>query len=543
MVSFILGMISFLISATFWLSCVGVPLWMILWGVILSTTQSAAQWNRFWDPTIVILVTITLKQALLSTGIAAFFGFFIGLWMGTIKRGRIASFCHAFLMLPYGVPTVVAGTAWVGWLGRSGFLANLAIMSDWAYTLRAVILAHVMFNIPLIAAFVSRARLEVPSLELEAASGLGASVLVRFRYVIWPRVRFSFASACIQTFSLCVMSFALVLILGGGPRVQTLETAIYSKIRSGTLDISGASVCALWELIITVVPWSLLLLLHHFMQRRETVEPGKAAGPRLSKATVSLKEYLAVFISLGFVLPYFLVFSVFFKTSIVSVFDWSLLNQLGGPLVLSLLLAVVSSVGALCIVAIMLFTRNFLIKYFIWFEPVFSVLMSLPSGISVLVLALGMWLAYGHWVDPFSDTFAPFVIMAALQITLFYPLALRILLPVAEGSRLRFYRFLEVAKTLGASPFRAFFEVEWPRWRSPVLSVLGIISAISLGEVAAVSLFYNERLIPLPMLVSRWMAQYRFDEAQALSALLLIISGVFIIIFTDFAHTEGGFGK
>ena len=150
----------------------------------------------------------------------------------------------------------------------------------------------------------------------------------------------------------------------------------------------------------------------------------------------------------------------------------------------------------------------------------------LPSGISVLVLGLGLWLAYGRWVDPFEGSFAA---MAILQATLFVPLAFRTLWPVAMGTQTR---LLEAAATLGARPIRAFWIIEWPRWRGPLATAAGVIAGASLGEVAAVSLFYSENLIPLPLLVARWMGQYRFEEARAVAGLLLLLSAGTVSLVT-----------
>jgi ABC-type Fe3+ transport system permease subunit len=46
-------------------------------------------------------------------------------------------------------------------------------------------------------------------------------------------------------------------------------------------------------------------------------------------------------------------------------------------------------------------------------------------------------------------------------------------------------------------------------------------AALALGELGAVSLFYSEKWISLPLRLSRWMQQYRFEDAQGVSALLL----------------------
>jgi ABC-type Fe3+ transport system permease subunit len=153
-------------------------------------------------------------------------------------------------------------------------------------------------------------------------------------------------------------------------------------------------------------------------------------------------------------------------------------------------------------------------------------LMGVPSGISALVLGLGLWLAYGRWIDPFSGSFFAII---ALQVTIFFPTAFRILWPVARD---REKRLIEAAMMLGASRTQAFWTVEWPRWRPPLLGALAMVIGASLGEVSAVSLFYSENLVPLPLLISRWSTQYRFADAQSVAALLLVLcSGIIFFAF------------
>jgi thiamine transport system permease protein len=152
-----------------------------------------------------------------------------------------------------------------------------------------------------------------------------------------------------------------------------------------------------------------------------------------------------------------------------------------------------------------------------------EILIGIPGGISVLVLSLGVWLAYGKWFDPFEGSF---LAMVALQTTLFFPVAFRIFWPLSQSLRLR---ELEAAVSLGASEFSAFWWVEFPRWRGPILSALAAVAGASLGEVGAVSLFYSEKLIPLPLLVSRWMEQYHFEEAQGIAGLLFLLSSFLIV--------------
>jgi thiamine transport system permease protein len=472
-----------LCTLVFWLACVAVPI-----GAVLMRANGAAA--GMLDPLVLLTVRATLWQAAWSTVISVGLGLALGLWVAR-ARGRIRRWTVMVLAIPSGVPTVVAATAWVG------------LHLSFAYSFAAVIWAHVFFNAPWVALQISEARMQVPRAQLEAAETLGAGAWRRFVAVIWPHLQWTLASASAQVFAFCVMSFALVLILGGGPPVDTLETALYSRVRGGGLDLAGATACAAWEVLITLVPWTLVLL---FRRRAPKLEVGRES-PGAQAASPKIVAGTAFVLALLFVLPYFAVLK---PAQILALFSQP---EISAPLLLSFKLALAVGAGTLfiAILAVISLARASGAASF-----VASILLTLPSGLSVLVLGLGAWLAYGRWVDPFEGSFAA---MWALQVTLFFPLAFRMLWPVAQASQ---KRQLEAAYTLGATPWRAFWLVEWPRYRAPIGSALAVVLAGAIGEVAAVSLFYSESLVPLPMLVTRWMGQYRFEEASAASGVLLL---------------------
>ncbi len=468
-------------TAFFLIFCVAAPIFMVLARAGLSAS--------FFSPSVLNLVRVTVLQAGVSALFSALIGLPLGLAVG--RRGRLT---EVVLAIPFAVPTVVAAVSWVLILGRSG------------YNLRAVILAHVFFNAPWIALVVSQARRLLPEERIESARTLGAMAMSRFWFIEWPAVKWSFFAGVSQTFSFCVMSFALILILGGGPPVETLETAVYSHIRFGVLDLSAASVCAMWELLITLLPWAAVL----FFKSRASPEVRRLH----ERGMTDFKRpgLVTLIMALLFIAPYFVTLWVPGWQKI-TLPEW-------GDVILSAI--IVSSKLAFSSASLVVVTALAAVLSLSFFRSrtraVWAAVLSLSGGMSALVLGLGFWLAFGRFIDPFEGSWLAII---AIQTALFFNLAFRILWPLSQEPR---SRLLDAAAVLGASPIRAFYEIEWQRWRSPILSSFALVAACSLGEVAAVSLFYSEKIIPLPLLIARWSAQYRFEEAQAVSAILFLFS-------------------
>ncbi|OFZ17906.1 MAG: hypothetical protein A2X94_12760 [Bdellovibrionales bacterium GWB1_55_8] len=499
-------------SGLLWLALVAIPL-----GSVLIRLRSV---TALLDPEILQIVRFTAIQASVSTAISILIGFPLGLVLGRplALADRFSGLRRMLLAMPYGVPTVVAGTAWVIWLGRSGILAESGLRLDWAYTAAGVVTAHVFFNAPWVALLVSESRARIANDLIDAAGTLGAGSWGRFKWITWPAVKWVLASSATQVFSLCVMSFALVLILGGGPPVQTLETALYARMRYGSLDLDGAVACGIWELTLTLLPWALLLLIQPSWSAAERETAGvRPRGSGSSRRQSGWLVFATTLVSALFMVPYVaVIFSSGMKPWQALLAPGSI-EQLSTPLKWTAILAILSGIGTLGLTLLSVLAARALAKVPAM-QRLFTTLWVLPSGISVLVLGLGFWLAYGKWLDPFSGSLTA---MVALQAILFTPVAFRMIWPVARSSP---EILLEAATGLGASKLQRFLAVEWPRLRSPIFSALAIVMGASVGEVAAVSLFYGEGIFPLPLLLSRWMGQYRFEEAQALSAVLLVLA-------------------
>lgn len=456
-------------------------------------------WETFTDPILLSVVRMTATQAALSTVLSIAFGGALGLWMARGGRALSPSL-RSMLLFPFGVPTVVVAGAWVALLGRSGWLGA----TEWLYSLKAVVLAHVFLNVPWIASTVADLRRGVPQAHLEAARTLGAGPLSCLGQIIWPYIRWGLASGAAQVFSLCCMSFVLVLILGGGPPVETLETSVYSRIRFAELDIPGATACAAWQLLLTVPPWLWVVA----YARRD--QASRMSLSRFELRSASRRSARAVdwrvMVAAVFVAPYV---ALLWTPVLATEEFW---REIAEPAKLSLMIS--GSTALLSVGTALTAIVAGLHRSPTWVQG----LVGLPSAVSALVLGLAIWIAYGSWVDPFEGSLSAIV---GIQAVLFFPLALRVLWPIALQSR---RPVLEAARTLGASPAIAFWMLDRARWSGPVMSALAMVAAASLGEVAAVSLFYSENLVPLPLIASRWMAQYRFEAAQAVLALLLILA-------------------
>ena len=136
------------------------------------------------------------------------------------------------------LPTTVAAMGLLAVWGRKGvmletcrglgfeFCGDITI-----YGLHGVVLAHMMLNVPLMMRVFIPLISAIPERRYHLTALLSLGMLGRFRHVELPQIKQAIPGVLSLVFLMCFTSFSLVLMLGGGPKVTTLEVEIYSAVR------------------------------------------------------------------------------------------------------------------------------------------------------------------------------------------------------------------------------------------------------------------------------------------------------------------------
>lgn len=198
---------------------------------------------------------------------------------------------RAVVTVPFVMPTVMVGTAFLALLGRGGLLDGLwGVRLD--NTVWAILIAHVFFNYAVVVRTVGGLWAQLDPRQEEAARVLGASRWRAWRTVTLPALAPSVAAAALMVFLFTASSFAVVQILGGST-YSTLETEIYRQtvVR---FDLTTAAVLTMVQFAAVGV----VLAVHaRTVRRRETalklvapeetarVGPGASGSGRCSRGS------------------------------------------------------------------------------------------------------------------------------------------------------------------------------------------------------------------------------------------------------------------
>jgi thiamine transport system permease protein len=505
---------------------VGVALVMLLLG------RTGGLLLAFSDPVIRSVLGFTLWQALLSTLIAV--GLAIPITSAIARQPSFPGrqWLIRLMAVPMGLPVLIGALGLIGIFGRNGLINQMLSMFGMSqplsiYGLSGILIAHVFFNLPLATRLMLSALERVPAEYWRSAASLGFSPISTFRFIEWPVLARVIPGAAGLIFMLCVTSFTLVLVFGGGPAATTIEVAIYQALR---FDFNPARAVSLAFVQITVTSCILaaLSLLPAASDTGTTSGrgfvrfDGRRTIVRLVDVFVLLSAGLFLVLPLGQV--------------VVSGLQADLIGLLGQPpfqqaaltsLVVAATAGLLATVGAYAIIA----ARSQLSMGYPRVTSLARVFSGSLAGASSLVLLVPTSILATGWflaLRPHGDIagFAPFVVVG-INALMALPFAVRVLGPAFLEHRARTG---PLSESLGLSVGQRLRFIDWPVLRRPLLTALTFAMALSLGDLGAVALFGSENISTLPTLIYARMGSYRSNDADGLALILGLICLILALI-------------
>jgi thiamine transport system permease protein len=477
------------------------------------------------DPGLRHVIWFTLWQATVSTVLTVAVAL-PGAYALTRYDFRGRSAVRALVTVPFVLPTVVVGTAFVALLGGGGPLGALGLDR----TVWAILIAHVFFNYAVVVRTVGGLWAHLDPHQEEAARVLGASRWQAFREVTLPALRPAIATASAVVFLFTFTSFGVILILGG-PRYATLETEIYRQ----TAQLLNLPLAAALTLVQLVAVIALLIVTGRIQGRERTALSLRAAAetarhPRTARERGVLAINLAVMaVLLG--VPLAVLVERSLRTPTGYGFDsYRALDELhrGSTLFVSPLDAIGTSLryAALATVIAVFVGGCAAISLTRRRGRAFDAVFSLPLGVSAVTVGFGFLIALGR--SPLNLRTSP-VLVPIAQALIAIPFVVRLMTPVlrAIDPRLR-----EAAATLGAAPGRVWREVDLPIVARAALVAAGFAFAISLGEFGATLFIVRPTTPTLPVLIYRLLGQpgsLNFGAAMAASVILMALTALAIL--------------
>lgn len=486
-------------------------------------------WDVLADPGIRHVLWFTTWQAVVSTVLTL-----VVALPGAYVFARLdfpgKQVLRAVVTVPFVLPTVVVGTAFLALVGRGGLLDEWwGVRLD--TTVWAILLAHVFFNYAVVVRTVGGLWAQLDPRQEEAARMLGASPLRAWRKVTLPALGPAVAAAALMVFLFTFTSFGVVQILGG-PTFSTLEVEIYRQT-SEIFDLSTAAVLTLVQFaavgaVLAVHAWT--------VRRRESalrlVDAATTARRPRGAGQWALLGGVLVSVAVLLVLPPAVLVRRSLHTSGFGYYR-ALTDDDGGIFLVAPIEAVGNSlqyalaataiavlVGGLAAVALTRRDAGRLVRGF-------DALLMLPLGVSAVTVGFGFLIALD---EPPLDLRATWILVPLAQALVGVPFVVRTMLPVLRAVDVR---LREAAAVLGASPWRAWREVDLPLVRRALLVAAGFAFAVSLGEFGATVFIARPDNPTLPVAVARLLGRpgdLNYGQAMALSTILMVVCAVALLV-------------
>ncbi|MEW2707906.1 iron ABC transporter permease [Streptomyces koyangensis] len=493
--------------------------------------QFGALGDVLGDPDIGQVLWFTLWQALASTGLTLVVAMPAAYVFARLEfPGK--SLLRAVVTVPFVLPTVVVGTAFLALLGRGGLLDDLwGLRLD--TTVWAILLAHVFFNYAVVVRTVGGLWAQLDPRQEEAARMLGASRFRAWRTVTLPALGPAVAAAALMVFLFTFTSFGVVQILGG-PGFATLEVEIYRQTAQ-LLDLPTAAVLTLVQFaavgaILAVHAWT--------VRRRETALSLVDAAYAVRRVAGTGQRLLLGFVLATVAVLILLPLGVLVERALDAPGGYglgyfrALMSADGGAFLVPPIDAVANSLQYAAVATLIALLVGGLAAAALTrragrFTRGFDALLMLPLGVSAVTVGFGFLIALDR---PPLDLRASWILVPLAQALVGVPFVVRTMLPVlrAVDSRLR-----EAAAVLGASPWRAWREVDLPLVRRALLVAAGFAFAVSLGEFGATVFIARPDNPTLPVAVARLLGRagdLNYGQAMALSTILMIVCVVSLLL-------------
>ena len=454
------------------------------------------------------VVEFTLRQAFLSTVLSVLIALPVARAFARRQfLGR--EFLLKVFSVPLAIPAIVAILGIIGVYGSNGVLGGIFPING----LTGILFAHVFFNMPLAVRLILTRLEAVPAENFRLAAQLGFTDGQVFRFIEWPQLSSAITGIASLIFLLCTASFAVVLILGGGPQATTLEVAIYQSLRLD-FDPARASILALAQLATCGV---LMLIAGQFAREVQVFPSTLARNKRWDgrSRTSQGMDIAAIIIGSLIVLPPVL-------SVILSGIDKI---QLGAILLRATLTSLFIGVAAACVSLALGWVLaetaarrpGKILKSTITLACLASLIM--PPA----VLATGWFVS----LSPITDMRRyAMLLVIALNALMALPFIWSPLYPAIVESIQRHDR---LCASLGLRGFARLKLIELPSLRKPLALAFLMAVIVSLGDLSAITLFGSDNLVTLPALIFRQMGHYRMNDAAGTA---LVLAGFCFVLIT-----------
>ena len=471
-------------------------------------TQLAAIWGDAY-------LRWRLWWSLLQAAITCLLALLLGLPVAwTLARFEFAGrqLVLRLLMLPFVVPTLVAAIGVLAVWGPRGVMGGWL---EWQLqdTPWLLLYGNLFFNLCLVVRAGVEALEQVSATRVAAARSLGATPWRAFWRVEWPAILPWLASALCLVFLYCFAGFGLALILGG-QRYATVEVEIYTLV-AHELKLAAAGALALVTVLLTFT----VALLYAMVERNLAAPARPDPSPRRRPQGVAQWSALLAALAVLLLVCAAPVLVLLARVLVAGSTTWGVLLE--PETVRALWNTVRFTVLATACATLLGVTHVLAARRSVWLRSAAF----LPFVVSPVAVAFGLLLLYPAWS-------ASLPLLIAAYALLGYPFVANALGAALDSVP---SHVLQVARTLGASPWRLFWRVTLPLVAPALRRGMAFAAATALGEFAVTLFLSRPEWATLTTLVYQHLGRpgAANQEAALVLAAALMLASVLAFVLIE----------
>jgi len=226
-------------------------------------------WTGLWDavttPRVLASYRLSLLASLTAAVISAVFGLVVA-WVLVRYPFPGRRLVDALVVLPFALPTAVAGIALTTLYGPNGWLgARLAPLGiKVAFTPLGIVVALTFIGLPFVIRTLQPVLEDLEADVEEAAASLGATRWDTFRRVLLPAIRPALITGFALAFARAVGEYGSVVFISGNMPMRTEIAPLLIMTKLEQYDYAGASAIAV---VLLVISFTLLVTINLLSSR------------------------------------------------------------------------------------------------------------------------------------------------------------------------------------------------------------------------------------------------------------------------------------
>jgi len=429
------------------------------------------------------------------------------------------------------IPSILIVFSIIKIFGYNGFLNTYfdfynLISIESIYGLKAILIAHILLNTPFATRLFFQNLNTIPKNYYEISESMNLSFLANIFKLEMPIINQSLFAVFSIIFSLCFLSFAIVMALGGSPKNSTLEVAIF-QYALFELNFNKAILLSFVQIIICI---TFVFIGFYKFKGSNFFEVGaiKYKHPYKNKNLIKLIDFFLILIFIVFLFsPIILIFiefikSMFFKINLTNSFFNAFLNSIFISLSTGL---IVSCFGLLISYLLVINHKNFILQQLLFLSS------SIILIISPIILSLGYFIFFNPIIH---YSYFKFFLVVLINVIFLLPFAILIFFNNLKNLYLSFNDFRKTYRI----DIISYVKIILPLFKKNFLYVFSFSTVITFGDFTIISFFRSENFETLPSYLFKLISTYKFNEASFVAGIILFFSMIIYFIIDNLNYQE-----